>query len=482
MDNKTSKHNGSIYTPTHIVDNMLDLVGYQFDIIQKHVIDNSCGEGAFLIQIVKRYCEQYFLNSGNCIELKMHLEKYIHGIDNDSIAVEKCKANLTLVAESFNVNDVNWDIKVADTLDVDMFNGKMDYVVGNPPYIRVHNLKNSYNKVKKYDFASNGMTDLYIVFFEISFRMLSPNGKMCFITPSSFLRSKAGIELRKYIHKRRTLTKIVDLGHYQPFSATTYTIITVFENDQKNNNSVEYFTYDELESKPEKIEDLEYEKFYIGGKIYFSKHEHLELLQNIESHYSNRSTRSIVVKNGFATLADKVFIGNFSFSGCTISVLKASTGRWYKCIFPYHPDGSPISLEELMQYEDVYNYLCKQRSVLEERDSEDDENWFLFGRSQAIKDVFVEKIAINTTIKGINTIRIETVPSGSGVYSGLYILSSYDEETLRNVILTEDFIIYLQVLKNYKSSGYYSISTLELEKFLSYKLEKLENEQLRIFG
>lgn len=55
----TSKSNGRIYTPDYIVDNILDLSGYtQDNVIRKHVIDNSCGDGAFLTKIVDRYCKQ----------------------------------------------------------------------------------------------------------------------------------------------------------------------------------------------------------------------------------------------------------------------------------------------------------------------------------------------------------------------------------------------------------------------------------------
>ena len=52
------KSNGRFYTPDFIVCNILDMSGYYGNaILQKHVIDNSCGDGAFLVEIVRRYCE-----------------------------------------------------------------------------------------------------------------------------------------------------------------------------------------------------------------------------------------------------------------------------------------------------------------------------------------------------------------------------------------------------------------------------------------
>ncbi|MDY5677817.1 MAG: N-6 DNA methylase, partial [Eubacteriales bacterium] len=78
----STKSNGRIYTPDYIVDNILDLSGYtQHNVIQKHVIDNSCGDGAFLLKIVERYCKQAIIEKYNLIQLKSDLETYIHGIE-----------------------------------------------------------------------------------------------------------------------------------------------------------------------------------------------------------------------------------------------------------------------------------------------------------------------------------------------------------------------------------------------------------------
>lgn len=40
------------------------------------------------------------------------------------------------------------DILNQDALSVSCFDGKMDFVVGNPPYVRVHNLADRYHNVK----------------------------------------------------------------------------------------------------------------------------------------------------------------------------------------------------------------------------------------------------------------------------------------------------------------------------------------------
>lgn len=54
------KHSGQVFTPAFLVKNILDICHYTgTDILQKHIIDNSCGDGAFLCEIVERYCSAY---------------------------------------------------------------------------------------------------------------------------------------------------------------------------------------------------------------------------------------------------------------------------------------------------------------------------------------------------------------------------------------------------------------------------------------
>lgn len=478
---KPTKTSGAVYTPSHIVKNILNLVGYDSNILKKHIIDNSCGDGAFLYEIVERYITEYLRENHDISTIKTQLETYIHGLELDDSAIKKCRESLDELVAKYGIKEVMWDVRQANTLEVSDFDGKMDYVVGNPPYIRVHNLKESYTKVKEYSFANNGMTDLYIVFFEISFRMLNATGRLGLITPSSYLRSRAGINLRKFLQKTQGLTKVVDLGHYQAFKATTYTMITVFDNSSQS-SCIEYYIYDEERLLPKKVEDLDYKTIFVGDSMYFSSACNLSLLHEIESYWEARIDRGVIVKNGFATLADDVFIGDFDFTDCTIDVIKASTGKWTKCIFPYHKDGKPFSLDEIEKHSDVYNYLLTNKDVLDKKDSEKKEDWFLFGRSQAILDVSRDKISINTTIKDINSIKLNFVGAGKGLYSGLYILSKHTFADIMSVIQTDEFITYLSLLKNYKSSGYYSFSSMELEKYLNFKLEGIKIGQPNLFG
>jgi adenine-specific DNA-methyltransferase len=122
-----------------------------------------------------------------------------------------------------------------------------------------------------------------------------------------------------------------------------------------------------------------------------SSKKNINLIRTIERTYENNSKfLKISVKNGFATLCDNIFVGKIDIKDdCIIDVIKASTGRWAKCIFPYNSDGTPISESELKNKHGlVYSYLKKYREKLKRRDIERNGNWFLFGRSQGVKGVF----------------------------------------------------------------------------------------------
>lgn len=140
-------------------------------------------------------------------------------------------------------------------------------------------------------------------------------------------------------------------------------------------------------------------------------------------------------------------------------------------IFPYDSEGNPYSEEYIEEYyPSIYEYLISHKEKLISRSLEKNSDWFLFGRSQGIKDTFKNKIAINTMIKDFNSIKLNQVEKGMGIYSGLYILSTYTYDDIYNAVYHSDFIKYLKSLRKYKSGGYYTFSSKDLEKYLMYRL------------
>lgn len=477
----TEKLNGRFYTPDFIVNNVLDLSGYHGQtILKKHVIDNSCGDGAFLVAIVDRYCTEYLKISKDLQTLSEELSTYIHGIEIDSKESNKCIQNLNNTVKHYGLSYIDWDINCADTLYVDTYNGKMDFVLGNPPYVRVHNLGNSFDNIKKFSFAQSGMTDLYIVFYEIGIKMLNHNGVLGYITPSSFFNSLAGKNLRLHLVNNNLIDKIVDLKHFQAFTATTYTTITILKNN-RDQSTTDYYQFEDRNNFPYYVDTLDVDDYYICDNFYFSSKKKLSELKRILTFHITKEY--FAVKNGFATLADSFFIGNFDFDEFTIPVIKASTGKQYKCVFPYSK-GKLVPYQDLTANSSIKSYFETHKELLSKRSLDRNSAWYGFGRTQGIIDVYRCKYAINALIRNPFDLKLIKCDRGVGVFSGLYILTEVPESELREILYNEDFISYISLLGKYKSGGYYTFSSKDLKNYLEYKYAQRKgfaNEQFSIF-
>ncbi|MDD5862159.1 MAG: N-6 DNA methylase [Prevotella sp.] len=463
------KHSGQVFTPDYLANNILDCAGYKGNnILCKHVIDNSCGDGAFLCLIVQRYCTEYLKINDDKSLLAKDLETYIHGIEIDKLAFDICIENLDQISEEFQLRKINWNVINEDAMKVHQFDNIMDYVIGNPPYVRVHNLDDMYDQVKAYSFATGGMTDLYLVFYEIGLNMLKNGGVLCYITPSSWINSIAGINLRTYIYTHKCMREVIDLAHYQAFEAMTYTMITLLIKNKPSKEFV-YYKYDGDKKDKVYVDTLSYNDAFINGNLFLGSKNAISVYKNM---ISSNKYRYVTVKNGFATLADKVFISDsFPFNDMVIPVIKGSTGKWRKAFFPYNKDGKPLNKETIFKNKEVASYLNSNKAALLKGKKEKEKNdWYLYGRTQALKDVFQYKISINSVIKDIKSIKLNEVKEGCGVYSGLYIVGLNNFDLIKHLILSQEFIDYISLLKKYKSGGYYTFNSKDLELFLNYKL------------
>ena len=474
------KKSGRVYTPRFIVEQILDLTGYRGSrIARKHIIDPSCGDGAFLTVVVERYCRE---NANlTVLTLKRQLETFVHGIEIDSAERERCVRNLDDVALTFGISDVNWDVICADALTLDHFDGQIDFVVGNPPYVRVHNLGASLDVVKRFEFAQTGMTDLFIVFYELGLRMLNPRGILGYITPSSFFTSVAGERLREKIVADNLLAKLVDLKHRQVFNASTYSTIVVLSPCRKATSTTEYFEFTD-DFKTSRVERLKSDDFYVDGKFYFSTRRNLRFLREILTFQTSKNAERFIVKNGFATLADSFFIGDdvkFGFTDFTIPIVKASTGVWSRCLYPYDATGRPLLWKTLSQNPAIKHYYNRSCQLLKSRSLPNPKAWRGFGRTQGLKDVALTKYAVNTLIRDAGDLKITLSPSGTGVYSGLYVLTDVPFKTFCSLLNTDDFSAYVSMLQKYRSGGYYTFSSKELKVFLERQFIKSQQLNTR---
>lgn len=477
-------HNEQIFTPKHVVDTMFnDLEYYGSNIRRKHIIDNSCGDGAILTMVVSRYINICIMCSLPKEETISELETYIHGIEIDETLYLNCLNNLNSIAEKYSLFNIKWDIVRGDAMEVYQYDGKMDYVLGNPPYCNVHHLGDRYDKVKEYKFADGGMTDLYLVFFEIGIKMLNKDGKLAYITPNSWLTSTAGTNFRNYLRDSKTLLKIYQYGHRKIFDkATTFTCITFLCKTPKTNNSFicERIIDDDSNKTIQTVENLD--DCMINNHIYLTDKDTLTVLNSINEidEKTRKNKDRIKVKNGFATLNDRFFIiddYDDKNDKNIIFVNKASNGETHYFFYPYDKEGKPLKLQDINQ--DLVDFMrCK--AIKSEVDTTNPQ-WYLYGRTQALNDVKYKKIIVNNLIRNENDIKIGISFEQQGIYSGFYIplneQNKEREEEIINCIYTKKFVNYIKTIGKYKNGGYYTFSSKDLEKWLNFcKSEKFLKE------
>lgn len=480
-------HNEQIFTPDWVANMMLNKIGYipSNDIHHKHIIDNSCGDGAFLCEIVDRFIKKGIVDDISSTDLKHLMETHIHGIEIDNNLCAKTIGNLNKVASKYSITNVKWDIVNKDAIDCKEYWYKMDYVVGNPPYCRIQDVpEDKREKYKAFCFFAEednkkpkGAFDSYMLFFNIGIRMLSKTGKLSYITPSSWTTNLYGNSFREYLTDEKALEYIIDMGHTKVFDkATTFTMITGIGNFHRN-ETTPVFRYNEEKKTLDLINNVNVNDYLIDKKFYFKNNDTLNTLRHIND--ADTSIEKVfTVKNGFATLNDKLFIGDTSeMCGILddpniIFCTKASKDILQSIIYPYDKNGKSVKFEELSK--PIQTKLLERAKKLEIDTTK--ENWYLYGRSQAINDVRRSKYAINNLIKTKDDIKLNYYTSGFGVYSGFYILNkwnyntgSHAHEFIKETLNSDEFVNYIHSLGRYKNGGFSTFTTKELEKYLNFK-------------
>jgi adenine-specific DNA-methyltransferase len=482
MESK-SKNLGQVNTPDWIVKKILDMSGYSGkSILDKYIMEPSCGDGAFLIEIVKRYITEALYHNISVNNIINNLSKFIYGIEIDKVEYDKCIKNLDyLVSDVFGDCKVNWNIYNEDTFNVrQLFNNTFDYVVGNPPYIRIHHIdKNERESIKGRFKFTNGTIDAYILFFEAALDMLNENGVVGYITPNSYFRNSSYRSFREYLKEEKFIKSVVDFKAKKVFDKkSTYTAITIL-----NKSISDTFDYYELvendivKTNTIKYSELQNKSWNLASENDSTKLNKLNKIDN-NLHYN--------VQYGIATLRDKIFIGKagevdsdglVSFNGERIeasilkNVIKGSKFSRLKIIFPYEfIDNKYVIISEeklISKYPNCYLYLQKNKNELLSRDIDKGSPWYAFGRSQSINTTNSEKLMVSSFVG--DKINFTKVESGDLVTSGLIITKNSSNETwdeIQAVLNSTAFYSYLKLTGKHLSGGYNSVTPKQIKEFI----------------
>lgn len=487
---------GQVYTPNWIVEEILNSINFKGNnLIRKKIIDPACGDGAFLKEIVKRIINLGKKKGFSINEIKDILETYVYGIEIDEVEYNKCLKNLNNIIKSdLDKNlKINWKIfKDNALIRYKEFVGLFDFVVGNPPYIRIHNLDNKTRKVLKKEFVfSKGTVDIYIAFFELGFKLLNEKGLLGYITPNSYLHNSSYRKFRKYLKDNEAVEQLTDFKANKIFkNFSTYTAITIISFYKKNKKII----YKELKKgKIQKVNEIDYNDINDTDWSFGSK-EDMFFLNKLYSNTNKKVSNFFNVQYGLATLRDKIYIGDILeeknnlvlFNNYWIEkeiLYKIVKGSTYKgkekeikyIIFPYKKEMSryvPIPEKELKnKYPKTHKYLLDNKKELLKRNIDKGTSWYEFGRSQGIQTSYNEKIVLSTLVN--HKIHFYKIPKDVFVYSGLFITKkeeSVNWEIIENILSSDEFYRYIQITGKDFSGGYKSTTSKQIKNYPTKEL------------
>ena len=153
------KTEGQVFTPPEIVNLILDSVQYSGkSVLTKTIMEPSFGNGAFLVEIVSRIIHEARSEGKSADEIGDIIDRCVFGIEKDRRLYDEAILKLNELLAAHDVPPLSWtNLICGDTLlKYTDYAGKMDICVGNPPYVRVHNIGGEYRGVvKNFNFAKN---------------------------------------------------------------------------------------------------------------------------------------------------------------------------------------------------------------------------------------------------------------------------------------------------------------------------------------
>ncbi len=455
------KLNGAFFTPTYVVDFIVREVSPQNN---DKCLDPSCGCGAFLIGLVDYY-KKTFNKS-----IKETIQKNIFGSDILDYNLKRSKIILSLFGLLNNevIEETDFNLYHQDSLKANWKN-TFEIIVGNPPYVKYQDLsdENRLYLINNWKTIENGTFNLYFAFFELGHKLLTPNGKLGYITPNNYFTSLAGLSLRQYFLQTKCLTRIVDFRHKKVFDAQTYTAIT-FANNKANDSILfdkigdEQNCNDFLNSangSANYLKNLNVKKWRL---LKTTEQENIKIIENIGTPIKQLFNIAV----GIATLKDEVFfvdsvnekngyLTKLTDNGVFL-IEKEITKPVYKIsqfknqndiesntlriITPYHTNSktaTPISENEFKsKYPMCFEYLLSEREKLESRDKGkcNYSPFYVWGRTQGITR-FGRKLLNPTFSKHP---RFLFVPEEDAYYTNGYGIY-FDRDHTNKASLFEDF-------------------------------------------
>ncbi len=221
---------GVVYTPNNLADFVAELLFDEVNNITGNVInevnilDPACGEGILLHTITK-----FFKSKSNILPINYGIDVDDNVIKNDRQLSPKANFNFihqnTILPSSSLSADNYWKRRIKN----------ISCIIANPPWSAEKVFDKSVLNNAGYRFGI-GQYDSYVLFLELSLKLLNPDGFLAFIIPDS-LFSGENKELRKFLLENTEIKVIARLGEKLFPNVNRSTSVIVIKNTKPSSNS-----------------------------------------------------------------------------------------------------------------------------------------------------------------------------------------------------------------------------------------------------
>lgn len=324
---------GVVYTKPWMVELVLDLAGYlpEKRLAELVALEPSAGDGAFLSAMVRRLVESCHRHDVPLADAANALQAFEIDPEAARRAVETVRSTLvSLRVPPATASELAraW-IKTSDFLEASLCFPIADFVIGNPPYIRLEEIPEKKISMYRNGFsAMRGRADIYVAFYQAALYQLKPGGICAFICADRWMLNDYGSALRAFIttegYNVRHIIEAHDVQAFE-FEVSAYPAITIIAREtqgpvivskalpgietENRDRLVKSLSFD-LGSSP-KLRSARFDDWFHGTEPWpCSSPEALRLLKHLEaSCYPLESTRTgTKIGIGVATGADRVFI------------------------------------------------------------------------------------------------------------------------------------------------------------------------------
>jgi hypothetical protein len=392
---------GAVYTRPWIVELILDMAGYdeRADLADRLAVEPAAGEGAFLVPMALRLVRSARLKGKEPLECQGSLIAF--EVDGESAAVARASVAQALAREGVPKAEAKtlvsrW-IRVGDYLTEAPGLPRADFVVGNPPYVRLEGVPADLAGFYRATYPTmKGRADLYVAFFEAALRQLKDGGVCSFICADRWMLNHYGGELRRLVTSEYAVDAVVEMHNADAFvsEVSAYPAMTVIRRAAQRSTLVASVGRDAMKDGralarcllktaggeaarlPGGVSAARVSTWFRGQDPWpRTSPERLALLKDLEERFQpleSKETRTRV-GIGVATGADKVFITRDESvveesrllplamaSDITTGVLQWS-GRYL--VNPWGEEG----LVDLSRYPRLKAYLGRHKEALKRR-------------------------------------------------------------------------------------------------------------------